>query len=167
MKKYKYHLAITFLLVLILSSFKPLHNSLQYENSNNLTNSLQIIHTKYNFLNIFITNFISGLILSLLGFLTGGILTLIIILWNLLLLWFIYSSALSSHQDIDLILYLSKHLPIEIYAFILFSIIGFRGFRFYKKLIIFQQFDRTLFPCLKELFLPVFLLIIASFIEVS
>ncbi|MGY0426046.1 MAG: hypothetical protein ACWIPI_04345 [Polaribacter sp.] len=166
MKIYKYHLAIILLLVLILSSFKPLHINLEYQNSKNITSNLQILHTKYNYVNIFVTNLVVGFVLSIIGFLTGGMLTLLILLWNFLLLWLIYASVISNHYNIGIILYFSKHLPIEIYAFALFSIIGFRGAKFYKKLIVSNELDTKLFPSIKEILIPSLLLFLSSLIEV-
>jgi len=166
MKYSKYFLAIILLLVLILYRFKPLHINLQDQNSNNITFNLQILHSKYNSINIFVSNIVVGFLLSIVGFFTGGLLTLLILLWNFLLLWLIYSFAISNN-NFDLILYFSKHLPLEIYAFASFSIIGFRGFTFYKNLIIFQKFDLKLIPNIKEMILPILLLLLSSIVEVS
>ncbi len=162
----KLHLSIVLILVMLLYNFKPLNTDIISNDANNIL-SLGIINTKYDFLNIFITNTIVSLLLSIAGFFTGGILTLLIIIWNVLLLYLLYSYAFLSTNDINAILYLSKHAPLEIYALTLFSIIGFRGFKFYIKLIKLHQFDKKLIPNIKELVLPIILLLLASFIEVS
>ncbi|QTE22381.1 hypothetical protein [Polaribacter cellanae] len=166
MKVNKYHLAIVLLLILVLSSFKPSHINLESQSTKNITSNLQVLHTKYDYINIFLTNLMAGIVLSVVGFFTGGIITLLILLWNFILLWIIYASVVSSHQNINIILYYSKHLPIEIYAFALFSIIGFRGFNFYKKLIGSNELGIKLFPNIKELLIPTFLLFLSSLIEV-
>jgi hypothetical protein len=157
MRECKYTLSIIVVLTLILYSFKPIQVNLQYQNSKTIISDLQIIQTKYNYINIFVTNFVVGLVLSIIGFFTGGMLTLLILIWNFLLLCLIYSSVISTNDiSIDIILYYSKHLPLEIYAFALFSIVGFKGFKFYKKLIVSQHFDNKLLPNLKEILLPSF-----------
>lgn len=166
MKVNKLHITIILILVLILYCFKPLDLSLITNNTNSIASNLGIIHTKYDFINIFVTNLTVGLVLSIAGFFTGGLLTLFIIIWNIVLFWLLYSIAISNHNDINAIIYLLKHAPIEIYALALFSIIGFRGFKFYKKLIKLQQFDSNLLPNVKEIILPAILLIFASLIEV-
>lgn len=166
MKVNKIHLAIIFVLVLMLFSFKPLDLNPTFSNANNFTSSLEIIHTKYSFINIFLSNLIVGLILSVVGFFTGDLMTLLTILWNLLIVWIIYSNAFSGNNNIQAILYFSKHAPLEIYSFALFSIIGFSGFKFYRKLIVYQEFDVKLFPNVKEIIIPIILLLIASLIEV-
>lgn len=160
------HITIILILVLILFSFKPSDLSLELNDTNIITINLGLIRTKYNFVNIFFTNLIVGLFLSVAGFFTGGILTLIVIVWNALLFWLIYSIATYHHNQVCAILYLLKHSPLEIYALALFSIIGFRGFKFYKNLIISQKFDRETFPNVKEMILPTILLLFASLIEV-
>lgn len=167
MKGRKLHYIIILILVLTLYSFKPSDLRLISSKDNNITNNLGIIHTKYDFVNIFITNSVVGLVLSIAGFFTGGILTLLIIVWNILLFWLLYSIALSNNNNISTILYLLKDAPLEIYALALFSIIGFRGFKFYRKLIKLQVFDNELLPNIKELTLPIILIFLASLIEVS
>ena len=127
---------------------------------------MQILHSQYNFVNIFVTNLFVGIVLSIIGFFTGGILTLLILIWNFFLLWLVYFPVFTTHRNINAILYFSKHLPIEIYAFVLFSLIGFRGFKFYTKLIISHQLDKKLLPNLKELLFPSILLLLSSLIEV-
>ncbi len=111
----KLHLSIVLILVMLLYNFKPLNTDIISNDANNIL-SLGIINTKYDFLNIFITNTIVSLLLSIAGFFTGGILTLLIIIWNVLLLYLLYSYAFLSTNDINAILYLSKHAPLEIYA---------------------------------------------------
>lgn len=167
MKGHKLHYIIILILVLTLYCFKPSDLSLISNKDNNITNNFGIIHTKYDFINIFVTNSVVGLVLSIAGFFTGGILTLLIIVWNILLVWILYWIALSNNNNISTILYLLKHAPLEIYALAMFSIIGFRGFKFYRKLVKLQLFDIELLPNIKELILPIILLLLASLIEVS
>ncbi len=166
MKVHKLPLVIIFIITLILFSYKPSDINLLLNITNNTTNNLGIIHTKYDFINIFISNLVVGLVLSIIGFFTGGLITFFIIVWNLLLIWILYSNAIYNHNSLSLILYLSKHVPLEIYAFTLFSIVGFRGFGFYKQLIVYKNFDIKLFPNIYEIIFPSILLFFSSSIEV-
>ncbi len=71
----KLHLSIVLILVMLLYNFKPLNTDIISNDANNIL-SLGIINTKYDFLNIFITNTIVSLLLSIAGFFTGGILSI-------------------------------------------------------------------------------------------
>lgn len=166
MKKFKLQLVIILILVIILYNFKPLNINLNHPVSNTFYRNMQFLHSKFIFVNIFVTNLFVGLILSIIGFFTGGILTLLILIWNFFLLWLVYFPVFTTNRNISIILYFSKHLPIEIYAFVLFSLIGFRGFKFYTKLIISHELDKELLPNLKELLFPSILLFFSSLIEV-
>ena len=43
---------------------------------------MKVIDTCFNFLDIFLNNLIVGLILSIFGFLSGGLVTIIVLFWN-------------------------------------------------------------------------------------
>jgi uncharacterized membrane protein SpoIIM required for sporulation len=88
---------------------------------------MKVIDTGFNFLDIFLNNLIVGLILSIFGFLSGGLITIIVLFWNGYILSIIFNLALNLLETIE-ILYYSKHIPIEIIGLILLSSIGFRGF---------------------------------------
>lgn len=159
-------LLIIFIITIILFSYKPSDINLVQKKPNYITNNLGIIHTKYDFINIFISNLVVGAVVSIIGFFTGGLVTFFIILWNVILIWILYSSAIYNHNSLNVILYLSKHVPLEIYAFTLFSIIGFRGFEFYKQLIFCKKINIQLFPNIYEITFSSILLFFSSLIEV-
>lgn len=127
-------------------------------------NASKTIDSDLNFFDIFINNLIVGLILSVFGFLSGGLITIVVLFWNGYILSIIYGFAtqLLNYQEI---LYYSKHIPLEFLAFILLSSIGFKGFLFYKKTYTQKKPDLERIPKLKEFILPITLLFIASIIE--
>lgn len=145
-----------------------------------LTNNTQSINTSVNykidpedlksfdtgilFFDIFFNNLLLGFMLSVFGFFTGGILTSILIFWNGYLLAMIFYSAfkiLPLHE----IFYFSKHIPLEILAFIFLAEIGLEGFNFFKKILMKEEF--SFYPLLycRKIILSVSLLLIAAFLE--
>ena len=74
---------------------------------------MKIIDTGFNFLDIFLNNLIVGIILSIFGFLSGGIITIIVLFWNGYVFSIIFNMAFNL-LEIKEILYYSKHIPFEI-----------------------------------------------------
>ena len=64
------------------------------------------------------------------------------------------------------IFYYLKHAPLEIFALTLFSVIGFKGFFFYKKIFLKEDNLNIVIPKPKDFLVPTILLFIASFIEI-
>ena len=119
----------------------------------------------YEFIGIFINNIVVGILLSIVGYFTGGFLTLIILIWNGFLVAIVYNMAIY-HLPLNTILYASKHAPIEIYAFLIFSDFGLEGRFFIKKIFKNNEIDFTLIPKYKNLVFPIILLLIASILEI-
>ncbi len=119
----------------------------------------------YEIIGIFINNLIVGVLLSIVGYFTGGFLTLIILIWNGFLVAMVYNMAIYK-LPMETILYASKHAPIEIYAFIKFSEFGLEGRFFIKNILKNNEIDFTLIPKYQNLFLPIILLLIASILEI-
>ncbi len=119
----------------------------------------------FEFFGIFIFNLIVGFLLSFIGYFTGGFLTLLILFWNGFLIAMILNLAVYK-LSIGTILYVSKHMPLEIYAFLLFAEFGLRGRFFIKKILIDNEVDFSLVPKTKKLLYPTILLVFASFLEV-
>lgn len=119
----------------------------------------------YKFLVIFTRNIIVGLLLSILGYFTGGFFTIIILIWNGFLVAMVYNLAIY-RLPLDVIIYSSKHAPIEIYAFLLFSQFGLDGRFFINKILRKNEIDFSLIPKFKNLIFPTALLFIASILEI-
>lgn len=135
-----------------------IENKISYEN-------IQAININIDFLNIFINNLIVAFVLSFLGFLSGGILTSIVLFWNGYLFAIIILLGYQS-LDIQTFIYALKHGPLELYALFLFAEVGLGGFVFYKKILLEKEISLTLIPKAKPLLKPISLLFIASIIEV-
>jgi uncharacterized membrane protein SpoIIM required for sporulation len=115
-------------------------------------------------LDIFLNNIIVGLLLSIFGFFSGGLLSILILFWNGYLIGSIYIESWAN-LSLNQIFYYSKHIPLELFAFVLFANFGLKGFVFYKKLFKYK-IDIGLIPSYRCLILPTILLLIASIIEI-
>lgn len=118
----------------------------------------------YEIIGIFINNLIVGVLLSIVGYFTGGFLTLIILVWNGFLVAIVYNMAIN-HFPLYTILFASKHVPIELYAFFIFSDFGLNGRFFIKNILKNNEIDFSLIPEYKKLIFPTILLLISSILE--
>ena len=126
---------------------------------------IKSISTGVTFIDIFLNNLIVGIMLSYIGFLTGGVLTAILLIFNGFLVSTIYGYGIHfmSFEDI---LYYSKHVPIELIALFLFSNIGFSGYGFMKNILLRKEVHMDSLPKFRKLIFPTLLTFIASIIEV-
>lgn len=119
------------------------------------------------FTKIFFTNTMLGVIIILLmGFITGGLLGIFVIFLN----GFILGRILMEFASIELIDMKTKalsvlHIPIEIYAFFLFSFYSHNGFYLIQRMLRDNQVSFEYFPKIRKLLWPLFLLFIAAIIE--
>ena len=134
------------------------------EENNRVLNDTALQKAKNAFY-IFKNNMKVGIQLSVLGFLSGGILTLISLFWNGFILGNILYMATEILSTEEIIYYL-KHAPTEIFALLLFSVIGLKGFYFYKNIYYKKNISKLLFPKITDFILPTLLLFISSIIEV-
>ncbi|MBN2596395.1 stage II sporulation protein M [Labilibaculum sp.] len=115
------------------------------------------------FFNILSNNLLVAFCLSILGYLTGGIMSCLVLIWNGVIIGLITPKNLNTGNFFNFIEYFIYHGVIEILAFFLFAIIGMKGFYFYKKLMTYQSLPSL--PHWKEFTLPLSFLIIAAVIE--
>ncbi|WP_340065231.1 stage II sporulation protein M [Ascidiimonas aurantiaca] len=123
------------------------------------------IKTGIDLLDIFLNNLFVGLMLSLLGFFTGGLLTTLVLFWNGYILAIVYHIGFEV-LSFDTLLYYSKHIPLEFFAFILFANTGFKGFYFIKDIILKKKINLKMLPKFQKLLIPTCLLLLAAIIEV-
>ena len=126
---------------------------------------LSMLNTGFSFVDIFLNNLFVAFLLSVFGFITGGLLSSIILFWNGYLLGIIYSVAFYA-LPLSTVIYNSKHIPTELYALIAFSTIGFQGFYFCRDLIVHGKISKQYIPNIRKLLLPTILLFISSILEV-
>lgn len=105
-----------------------------------------------------------GILLSILGYFTGGVLTLSILVWNGFLVALVYNLA-SYQLPLDKILYASKHTPFEVYAFLIFADFGLQGRFFIRSILKYSEIDFSLIPTYRKLLFPTLLLVIAALLE--
>lgn len=116
------------------------------------------------FVKIFKNNLIVGVLLSLGGYFTSGILTVLVLLWNGIILGSVFT--LFHNLNISLELFISMfiiHGIPEFYGLILFSSIGYKGYKFYNSFFNTGKFNIDL--KIKEFKYPTLLLILAAIIE--
>ena len=158
---------IIFLFGIFLFFFSIEKSTITFENSKiqdiNLYENMKFFEG-FEFLGIFLNNLVVGFFLSIAGYFTGGFLTILILIWNGFFVAAVYNIGFH-YVSIDNILYASKHAPIEIYSFLIFSEFGFKGHYFMKKILKENIIDFTLIPKFKKLIYPVLLLFIASILE--
>lgn len=126
---------------------------------------LKSFNTGFLFLDIFFNNIVLGIILSIFGYLSGGIVTITLLFYNGYLLGIFYKAGvllLSSYE----IFISSLHIPTEIFAFVLFSEFGLKGFKFYRTFLVKKQIEYSTFFEFKKLIFPTVLLFISAFIEI-
>lgn len=120
-----------------------------------------------SYMEIFLNNLMLGFLLSIIGYFSGGILTILLLFWNGYLItstFYVATSILSLKE----ILYFSKHIPTELIALFIFSSFGLRGFLFYRKIIFNKENEYLLHKkdIIYYLIIPSILLLISSVIEV-
>lgn len=129
-------------------------------------NELSIIEKEHSFFIIFLNNLSVGLLLSLGGYLSGGLLTVSVLFWNGFVLTEIILTSMTLEIGGYFILYsLIFHAPLEIYSFLLLSSIGMKGFRIIKKIILNKDLNSMSFPKYKQFIPPLIILFISAIIE--
>ncbi len=119
----------------------------------------------YEFIGIFLHNIVVGILLSVVGYFTGGFLTSVVLIWNGFLVALVYNMGIIYQLPLDSILYASKHAPVEVYAFLVFADFGLQGRIFITKIFKHNEIDFSLIPNYRKLLFPTILLIIAAFLE--
>lgn len=118
----------------------------------------------FDFIKIFINNLTVGLLLAIGGYFTSGILTILILLWNGVVLDSLFT--LFHNLNISLELFISMfiiHGIPEFYGLILFSSIGYKGYKFYDIFLKTGKLEINL--KIKEFKYPILLLTFAAIIE--
>nr|WP_315170238.1 stage II sporulation protein M [uncultured Flavobacterium sp.] len=136
-----------------------------YTYSYNFTHSdINNFNTGFLFVDIFINNIILCLIISILGFISGGILTIVLLFWNGYLLAIFLNAGFSDLSLYEL-MFLSKHIPLEIFSILLFAKFSFNGFFFYRSIIIEKKIKFISKREIINLIYPIILLFFSSIIE--
>lgn len=152
-----------FLGVLLGYFFTPIDRNIFF--SMNISQDL----SKFNFniqvfQKIFVNNIIVGLLISIGGYFSYGILSFLILFWNGLSLGSLITIFHNLKVSvIEFISMLAFHGLTEFYALILFGIIGMKGVNFYKR--IFNSNTIMINLKFKEFVLPTLLIFISAIIE--
>ncbi len=118
------------------------------------------------FLKIWGTNLVVATLLSYAGYFTGGILTIIISIWN----GFILGIGLHSfflrfgYNNIKLTFQIFGHIPLEVLTFCWFGRLGLSGWRIIVAVFSEKDIDQKI-PSLKRMIYPFVLLTIAAIFE--
>ena len=119
------------------------------------------------FIKIFITNIIVGfIILFLMSYVTGGLLAILVMFTNGFILGRLFLELILIEQLSLKVKILSiVHIPIELYAFLLFSFYSHNGFYLISNMLRNNQINNIFFPKKRELLKPTLLLFLAAIIE--
>ena len=117
-----------------------------------------------DFSSIFLNNFIVALIITFLGYFTFGILSLLISLYNGIILGLIINSFLKEYSKI-LLTKVLFHVPLEILAFSCFCSYGLLGVKNLGSTWRNQNWSFAYLPKPKSFIYPVIFLLGAAFIE--
>jgi uncharacterized membrane protein SpoIIM required for sporulation len=127
-------------------------------------NGVSLFHSDNLFLFILVNNFAVALILSLGGFFTGGLLTLVFNVWNGVFFGLIFQVAL--HYIPAKLWIVFVYGPAELFAFALFSAFGLEGFANIKRMVKSQPLQVHLSrAALLRLWIPFVILVIAALLE--
>jgi uncharacterized membrane protein SpoIIM required for sporulation len=168
LKAYPIKLIASFMLIGALAFYFGLQSEMLAQES-----KMDFMHNKnYGsqlgvFFFLFSNNLKVGLLITTLGFLTGGIASFIIFFWNGYTLGILIKSLYSTYNEPNLIIFnhLLPHAFTEILAFCLFGCIGFKGFYFIRHLFRESELSFQLLPRITEFYLPIILLIVSALIE--
>ncbi len=142
---------------------KPICQNINYNYKFNHSD-LKSIDTGYLFVDIFLNNLILCIFISFIGYISGGILTCVLLFWNGYILSVIFKAGLLVLPIVD-VLFLSKHMPFEIFSILIFAKFGLKGFLFYKDLITKNKIKFLHRHEVMDLIKPTMLLLLASIIE--
>lgn len=119
------------------------------------------------FMKIFMTNLIVGfVILFFMSFITGGLLAIFVMFINGFILGRLFLELiLFESLNLQVKVLSILHIPIELYAFLLFSFCSHNGFYLILEGLKNDKINYKYFPKKRELFQPVLLLFIAAMIE--
>lgn len=140
---------------------EEVENNLDEEKSNKIVAALK------TFAKIFLNNFIVGILLSIVGFLTGGVLSVVYLIFNgFFITNSIMLALITGNPTAEIISLLIYHAPFEIVALIWLSVIGLGGFSFYRKILKSDYIDKLqIKTSLRQLLYPNLLLLFAAIVE--
>ncbi len=140
---------------------EEVENNLDEEKSNKIVAALK------TFAKIFLNNFIVGILLSIVGFLTGGVLSVVYLIFNgFFITNSIMLALITGNPTAEIISLLIYHAPFEIVALIWLSVIGLGGFSFYRKILKSDYIDKLqIKTSLRQLLYPNLLLLFAATVE--
>lgn len=133
--------------------------------SSEYSKNFGLIHFKESvFFTILVNNFVVALLISVGGFLTAGLLTSIVFIWNGFMLAMMVRTVneLFSKGVIKFFLF---HGIFEISSFLIFGIIGFGGFTFWRTVVNESKVPLEHIPHWRSFIVPSTLLVIAAGIE--
>jgi uncharacterized membrane protein SpoIIM required for sporulation len=119
------------------------------------------------FIFLFFTNLKVGLLILLVGYITGGIASVIVFTWNSFSLGMLISGINSSFSNPSIIIekQILPHAVTEILAFFIWTYLSFEGIPFIRKIVVNSEFAIELIPSPKLLIVPTGLLALSALIE--
>ncbi|KGE14874.1 stage II sporulation protein M [Sphingobacterium deserti] len=135
-------------------------------NQNISADDLGLIRTVNLFLKIFLTNLTLLLVTIYIGFFTGGLLTLVILIFNSINLTFVANEAKLVMSNTDLLVKFLFHGLLEVYTFLVAANISFGGWQYYRRAVENDCFDKDLLPRNKYTYILIGFVFVSAFLEV-
>ena len=119
------------------------------------------------FIHIFSNNVKVGVLIILMGAISGGLGSVLIFSLNGYSFGLLVDSLFTYYRNpIDIMLiHVLPHAPTEILAFCLCGCIGFKGFYFAKQIVLRNHISLAHLPKIKEMYLPGVLFFVSAFVE--
>lgn len=127
--------------------------------------SLGMFGTGIIFTDIFLNNLVVCLFTAFFGYLTGGLVVLVVVFWNGYLLSIFLHGGVGMMEMADFI-YSLKHMPLEFVAIFMFGKFGLKGFDLYKDLLFQNRINLICKRDIISLRLPILLLLVSAIIEI-
>ena len=137
------------------------------ETKNTLALSLTFSQKFQAFIFIAKNNLMVAFAISILGFISGGTITYMVLGWNSYMMGIVCKWLFLNFSNPNEIIFnhILPHGILEILSFLLFSQIGLKGFMFYRHILNHNTFNPNLFPKIRDFINPSLLLLISALIE--
>lgn len=117
------------------------------------------------FRQIHVHNFLVAILLYVVAYFTGGILTILVSIWNGFIIGISVQTALMNDIKVTKLLMYLLHAPFEFVALTWFGALGLLGTENLNKIIKEEELSLNNFPKVRNYYYPAILLLIAAMIE--
>jgi uncharacterized membrane protein SpoIIM required for sporulation len=152
-----------------LSNYVLMSNMVEYGVSSTIPSGISLykVFTNNVFFQIIISNLSVLFVIIYGGFFTGGLITIIILIWNTFITYLSVIQGGYKYSIHELFLNFMYHGIFELASYLVAANISYRGFSFYRGILIHDKMNFKLLPTRNEVFFLIALLLIAAIIETN